>query len=88
MTLHLVTFIYDVLCAKCCVIYILIDRIKSNQIRCLNGSYGEECNEHQNVPSQKGFRNKILKRRTGKMLLNTRMDREPWDFTNEEEISK
>ena len=32
MTLHQVTVIYDFLCAKCCVIHILLDRIKSNQI--------------------------------------------------------
>ena len=32
MTNHLVTFIYDHLCAKFCVIYILLDGIKSNQI--------------------------------------------------------
>ena len=33
MTLHLVIVIYDFLCAKCYVIHILLDRIKSNQIK-------------------------------------------------------
>ena len=33
MTLNLVTVIYDFLCAKCYVIHILLDRIKSNQIK-------------------------------------------------------
>ena len=36
MTLHLVTFIYDFLCAECCVINNLLDRIKSNQIKLCN----------------------------------------------------
>ena len=35
MTLYLVTLIYDFLYAKCCVIYILLDRITSNQIKSL-----------------------------------------------------
>ena len=33
MTLQLVTFIYDFLYAKCYVIHIVLDRIKSNQIK-------------------------------------------------------
>ena len=51
MTVHLVTVLYDFLCAKCNVIHILLDRMKSNQMNC-NNNYDNNIDD--NIDNENG----------------------------------